>query len=149
MRSDSVTAVGAVVVGLLGNLYSRLIGGQAYPAMVPGVLFLVPVRTDNIFDLLQLKVPPLSPVFLPEARNHILVRTSLSEYYKVGAFWTCLTTMLISSYTVSIGITTGFGISNYLIYAGSWGWVTNSTEKKGAAGGRQKRKGPKEAIFAF
>jgi len=42
-RSDSVTAVGAVVVGLLGNLYSRIFKGYAYPTMVPGVLFLIPV----------------------------------------------------------------------------------------------------------
>ncbi len=85
MRSDSVTAVGAVVVGLLGNLYSRLIGGQAYPAMVPGVLFLVPVRIVSILDLPQLKLSPPSPVFHLEAQNHTLGRTSQSEFYKVGA----------------------------------------------------------------
>ena len=47
-RSDIVSASGAFVIGLCGNLYSRLIGGTAFTAMVPGVLFLVPVRTAQL-----------------------------------------------------------------------------------------------------
>lgn len=50
-KSDSVTAIGAIVVGLLGNLYSRIFKGYAYPAMVPGVLFLIPVRLYSLFLL--------------------------------------------------------------------------------------------------
>jgi len=108
MRSDSVTAVGAVVVGVLGNLYSRLVGGQAYPAMVPGVLFLVPSG----------------------------IPSGSSESYTGKD----ITVRILQ---VSIGITIGLGLSNYIIYAGDWNWV-----KKGAAGGR--KKGPsKEALFAF
>ncbi|KAF7789738.1 hypothetical protein EIP86_000684 [Pleurotus ostreatoroseus] len=41
-RSDVVSAIGAFVVGLLGNLYSRRMGGTAFTSMVTGVLFLVP-----------------------------------------------------------------------------------------------------------
>ncbi|KAF8315443.1 hypothetical protein DL93DRAFT_2057370, partial [Clavulina sp. PMI_390] len=41
-KSDSVTAVGAFACGLAGNIYGRFMGGYAYTAMVPGVLFLVP-----------------------------------------------------------------------------------------------------------
>ncbi|KAK0464994.1 uncharacterized protein EV420DRAFT_1617790 [Desarmillaria tabescens] len=41
-RSDIVSAAGAFVIGLLGNIYSRLVGGTAFTSMVTGVLFLVP-----------------------------------------------------------------------------------------------------------
>lgn len=44
-RSDVVSAIGAFVVGFLGNVYSRKMGGTAFTSMVTGVLFLVPVRT--------------------------------------------------------------------------------------------------------
>lgn len=42
-RGDIVSAVGAVVIGSLGNTYSRIFGGTAFTSMVTGVLFLVPV----------------------------------------------------------------------------------------------------------
>jgi hypothetical protein len=42
-RSDVVSAIGAFVVGLLGNVYSRKFSGTAFTSMVTGVLFLVPV----------------------------------------------------------------------------------------------------------
>ncbi|KAI0045314.1 DUF1212-domain-containing protein [Auriscalpium vulgare] len=41
-RSDVVSAIGAFVVGLLGNIYSRKFGGTAFTVMVTGALFLVP-----------------------------------------------------------------------------------------------------------
>ncbi|CAA7259888.1 unnamed protein product [Cyclocybe aegerita] len=41
-RSDVVSAIGAFTVGLLGNIYSRRMGGTAFTSMVTGVLFLVP-----------------------------------------------------------------------------------------------------------
>ncbi|EAU84897.2 DUF1212 domain membrane protein [Coprinopsis cinerea okayama7 len=41
-RSDVVSAIGAFTVGLLGNMYSRKMGGTAFTSMVTGVLFLVP-----------------------------------------------------------------------------------------------------------
>ena len=37
-------AAGALVIGLLGNVYSRWSRGTAFTSMVTGVLFLVPVR---------------------------------------------------------------------------------------------------------
>lgn len=43
-RSDVVSAIGAFTVGVLGNMYSRKMGGTAFTSMVTGVLFLVPVR---------------------------------------------------------------------------------------------------------
>lgn len=44
-RSDIVSAAGAFVIGLLGNVYSRVIGGTAFTSMVTGVVFLVPVSS--------------------------------------------------------------------------------------------------------
>lgn len=41
-RSDVVSFIGATVIGLLGNMYSRLFNGTAFTAMATGVLFLVP-----------------------------------------------------------------------------------------------------------
>jgi len=41
-RSDIVSAIGAFAVGVLGNAYSRKMGGTAFTSMVTGVLFLVP-----------------------------------------------------------------------------------------------------------
>jgi len=41
-HSDIVSAIGAFAVGILGNVYSRKMGGTAFTAMVTGVLFLVP-----------------------------------------------------------------------------------------------------------
>ena len=64
-RSDSVTAVGAVVVGLVGNLYSRIFKGYAYPTMVPGVLFLIPVCHC------KLVMPFTNPPFALPVRNLI------------------------------------------------------------------------------
>lgn len=46
-RSDVVSAIGAFTVGVLGNIYSRKMGGTAFTSMVTGVLFLVPVRLLN------------------------------------------------------------------------------------------------------
>ncbi|KAF7796642.1 hypothetical protein EIP86_007824 [Pleurotus ostreatoroseus] len=41
-RSDIVSSIGAFAVGILGNFYSRKMGGTAFTVMVTGVLFLVP-----------------------------------------------------------------------------------------------------------
>ncbi|KIY70181.1 DUF1212-domain-containing protein [Cylindrobasidium torrendii FP15055 ss-10] len=41
-RMDVVSAAGAFVIGMLGNVYSRVIGGTAFTSMVTGVVFLVP-----------------------------------------------------------------------------------------------------------
>ncbi|KAI0796615.1 hypothetical protein C8Q75DRAFT_802303 [Abortiporus biennis] len=41
-HSDIVSSIGAFVVGLMGNMYSRKFGGTAFTSMVTGVLFLVP-----------------------------------------------------------------------------------------------------------
>jgi hypothetical protein len=50
-RSDVVSAIGAFTVGLLGNIYSRKMGGTAFTSMVTGVLFLVPVSGLSLHSL--------------------------------------------------------------------------------------------------
>jgi len=47
-RTDIVSAAGAFVIGLLGNVYSRVIRGTAFTSMVTGVLFLVPVSSLHL-----------------------------------------------------------------------------------------------------
>jgi uncharacterized membrane protein YjjB (DUF3815 family) len=47
-RSNIVSAAGALVIGLLGNLYSRVVRGTAFTSMVTGVLFLVPVSLHSL-----------------------------------------------------------------------------------------------------
>lgn len=46
-KSDIVSATGALVIGVLGNLYARIVGGPAFTTMVTGVMFLVPVSSDR------------------------------------------------------------------------------------------------------
>lgn len=41
-RSDVVSAIGAFVVGVMGNLYSRVFRGTAFVVMVNGIGFLIP-----------------------------------------------------------------------------------------------------------
>lgn len=48
-RGDIVSAFGAFVIGICGNVYSRVVGGTAFTSMVTGVLFLVPV--SDFFSL--------------------------------------------------------------------------------------------------
>lgn len=40
---DIVSAVGATVVGILGSIYGHWSPGEALPAMMPGILVLLPV----------------------------------------------------------------------------------------------------------
>lgn len=47
-KSDIISASGALVIGVLGNVYSRVMRGTAFTAMVTGVLFLVPVSSPEV-----------------------------------------------------------------------------------------------------
>lgn len=42
-----VAGIGALTVGLFGNIYSRVLHGTAFTAMVTGILFLVPVSASS------------------------------------------------------------------------------------------------------
>ena len=75
--------MGALVVGLLGNLYSRVCKGQAYPAMVTGVLFLIPVSLI-LSSYMPYPEGSFSLVSLLSVENRILGMTSLPESFKVS-----------------------------------------------------------------
>jgi uncharacterized membrane protein YjjB (DUF3815 family) len=46
-HSDVVSFLGSFVVGILGNMYSRVFKGTGFVVMVPGVLFMVPVSLST------------------------------------------------------------------------------------------------------
>jgi uncharacterized membrane protein YjjB (DUF3815 family) len=46
-RADVVSCIGAIAIGSLSALYSRVLRGNAFTSAVTGVLFLVPVGTKN------------------------------------------------------------------------------------------------------
>lgn len=49
---DYVSLLGSLIVGLLGNAYSRRFGGTAFTSMLTGILLLVPVRIYRIHVVL-------------------------------------------------------------------------------------------------
>ena len=64
-RSDIVSAIGAFTVGLLGNIYSRKMGGTAFTSMVTGVLFLVPVSVPSPKFVFGLSLDTSFSIFSP------------------------------------------------------------------------------------
>jgi hypothetical protein len=50
-HSSIITTVGAFVVGICGNMYSRLVRGSGFTVSVTGVLFLVPVSLSSFHFL--------------------------------------------------------------------------------------------------
>ncbi|ORX40267.1 hypothetical protein BD324DRAFT_641162 [Kockovaella imperatae] len=91
-RSDVVSAIGAFVIGILGNIYSRVFGGTAFTSMVPGVLFLVPSG-------------------ISAAGGLAMTNTAGSDSYSQGL------TIGFRMVQVAIGITVGLFGSGLLIYS--------------------------------
>ena len=46
-RGDVVSAIGATVVGILGTIYGHYSEGDALPSMIPGILVLLPVKSNS------------------------------------------------------------------------------------------------------
>lgn len=46
-RGDVVSAIGATVVGILGTIYGHYSEGDALPSMIPGILVLLPVKSNR------------------------------------------------------------------------------------------------------
>ncbi|KAF9527783.1 hypothetical protein CPB83DRAFT_894966 [Crepidotus variabilis] len=90
-RTDIVSAAGAVVIGMLGNVYSRLIGGTAFTSMVTGVLFLVPSGIAQGGGVTQ-------------------TYSSSAEQYSSGF------SLALRMITVAAGVTIGLFISQFLVY---------------------------------
>jgi hypothetical protein len=75
-------AAGALVIGLLGNIYSRWSRGTAFTSMVTGVLFLVPVCVP--------KSSLFCPVSLALALLGVLAEGELLAYlYTLLLVWPC------------------------------------------------------------
>ncbi|EIW73575.1 hypothetical protein TREMEDRAFT_25709 [Tremella mesenterica DSM 1558] len=92
-RSDVVSAIGAFVVGILGNIYSRMFGGTAFTSMVTGVLFLVPSGISAAGGLAM--------------SNNARHNASYSQGLMIG----------FRMVQVGIGITVGLFASGLLIYS--------------------------------
>ncbi|OBZ79347.1 Pheromone-regulated membrane protein 10 [Grifola frondosa] len=91
-RSDIVSAFGALIIGLCGNIYSRLVGGTAFTSMVTGVLFLVPSAIGNGGGLIQ---------------NYDSSSAQYSGSFELG----------IRMIQVAIGVTIGLFVSQIMVYA--------------------------------
>ncbi|KAI0322700.1 hypothetical protein OF83DRAFT_1048844 [Amylostereum chailletii] len=89
---DIASAAGALVIGLLGNFYSRFTGGTAFTAMVTGVLFLVPSGLAQAGGL---------------TGNY---GSSTDQYY--SSF-----TLGLRMINVAVGVTIGLFVSQTIIYA--------------------------------
>ncbi|KXN85677.1 Pheromone-regulated membrane protein 10 [Leucoagaricus sp. SymC.cos] len=90
-RTDIVSAAGAFVIGLLGNIYSRVVRGTAFTSMVTGVLFLVPSGIAQGGGLNQ------------NYRNS-------SEQYSVGF------SLALRMISLASGVTVGLFVSQVLVY---------------------------------
>ncbi|KAG9088411.1 hypothetical protein FS749_002181 [Ceratobasidium sp. UAMH 11750] len=95
-RSDVVSAIGAFVVGVLGNLYSRVFRGTAFVVMVNGIGFLIPSGIAAAGGL---------------AQNY---RGSDSDQYSSGL---SLGFRMNLQVQVAIGITVGLFGSGLIVYS--------------------------------
>lgn len=100
-RSDVVSAIGAFTVGLLGNIYSRKMGGTAFTSMVTGVLFLVPVSR-----VLSHHIPKLTMVHSQSGLSQAGGITANGNGIDIGG----------AMIAVTIGITVGLFMSQALVY---------------------------------
>ncbi|KAI0639626.1 DUF1212-domain-containing protein [Trametes polyzona] len=91
-RGDIVSAFGALIIGLCGNIYSRVVGGTAFTSMVTGVLFLVPSAIGNGGGLIQ---------------NYHSSAAQYSGSFELG----------IRMIQVAIGVTIGLFVAQILVYA--------------------------------
>ena len=55
-HADLVSFIGSVSIGIMGHIYARCAGGTAFPVMVTGALFLVPVRLLHRMSCLSINL---------------------------------------------------------------------------------------------
>ncbi|KAF8140418.1 DUF1212-domain-containing protein [Boletus edulis] len=91
-NGDLVSAFGALIIGLLGNFYSRIVHGTAFTSMVTGVLFLVPSG-------------------IAQGGGLIDTDPSSTEQYSSGF------SLAIRMIRVAIGVTLGLFVSQMFVYA--------------------------------
>ncbi|TFK56557.1 hypothetical protein OE88DRAFT_1730037 [Heliocybe sulcata] len=91
-RGDVVSAVGAFVIGVLGNVYSRILRGTAFTSMVTGVLFIVPSALGQGGGIIQ---------------NYHTAAEQYSSGFSLG----------IRMVQVAVGITIGLFVSQLAVYS--------------------------------
>jgi uncharacterized membrane protein YjjB (DUF3815 family) len=108
-NGDLVSAVGALIIGLLGNFYSRIVHGTAFTSMVTGVLFLVPVRRWIVLCLRFSQSSFQSGI----AQGGGLIDTdpTSTDQYSSGF------SLAVRMIRVAIGITIGLFASQMFVYA--------------------------------
>lgn len=111
-RGDIVSAVGALVIGSLGNAYSRIWGGTAFTSMVTGVMFLVPVSPSTSVRPAVYKGRCL--------QSGIAQAGGLSQTYQSSAAqYTSGFGLAVRMVEVAIGVTIGLFVSQIFVY--TWG----------------------------
>lgn len=106
---DLVSACGALIIGLLGNFYSRIVHGAAFTSMVTGILFLVPVRGRICCACRCLSLFLQSGI--AEGGGLIDTDPTSTEQYSSGF------SLAIRMIRVAIGITLGLFVSQMFVYA--------------------------------
>lgn len=105
-RTDIVSAAGAFVIGLLGNLYSRVVGGTAFTSMVTGVLLLVPVRSGSCHCCTC--VLPSSQSGIAQGGGVTQTYHSSAEQYSSGF------SLALRMLTVAAGVSIGLFVSQFI-----------------------------------
>ncbi|KDQ63377.1 hypothetical protein JAAARDRAFT_376354 [Jaapia argillacea MUCL 33604] len=113
-RGDIVSALGAFVIGALGNIYSRVIRGTAFTSMVTGVLFLVPVSSlapyvgHEIWAVLR-RIYPQSA--LGQDGGIIQSFQTSSQQYSTGF------SLGLRMIQIAVGVTVGLFASQIVVYS--------------------------------
>lgn len=111
-RGDIVSSFGALVIGLCGNIYARVIGGTAFTSMVTGVLFIVPVSVDDkvacVHSLTSLK---LEQSAIGNGGGLIQATSTSTQEYSSGF------SLGVRMIQVAIGVTVGLLIAQIAVYA--------------------------------
>lgn len=105
-RTDIISAAGAFVIGLLGNLYSRVVGGTAFTSMVTGVLFLVPV--SGIIPLYFLAVATSNQSGIAQGGGVAQTYHSSAEQYSSGF------SLALRMISVAAGVSIGLFVSQFI-----------------------------------
>jgi uncharacterized membrane protein YjjB (DUF3815 family) len=105
-RTDIVSAAGAFVVGVLGNVYSRGIRGTAFTTMVTGVLFLVPVSVRTVSLRLS--------SFLTTEQSGIAQGGGVTQTYHTSEEqYSSGFSLAVRMITVAAGVTIGLFVSQF------------------------------------
>lgn len=104
--SSFTSAIGAFVVGILGNLYSRIGHGLAFAAMLPGIFVLVPSGVASQGSLVQGIV----------LANEIVSNTTKHDGSNQQDQTSNTTALGATMTSVAVGITVGLFVATLVVY---------------------------------